>query len=181
MSMTDTMRIIDAPAEIPPEWAAESAAKDSDPKRCAEPGCTNAPAVTPTGRTGKYCDEHKKQSARTGQSAPRAKRNGWARAAEVETALTQFVQYAGMGLQVINRVDGQIIAQGGPAVVTALVEIAKTDTKLRRYLEMAATPGKYGPLVLAVLGVVIPVMANHDLLPRFFVDLTKDTGGGEHI
>lgn len=72
-----------------------------------------------------------------------------------------------MGLRLVNPADGKVIAEGGPAVIHELVELAKTDAKFRKPLEMLATPGKYGPLGLALMGVIVPIMANHGLLPQF--------------
>jgi hypothetical protein len=46
----------------------------------------------------------------------------------------------------------------------ALVELARSDKKLRGYLEMLAAPGKYGALAMAVLGIVIPILVNHGVI-----------------
>jgi len=80
----------------------------------------------------------------------------------------------------VNPTDGRIVADGGPAVVHELVELAKTDSALRKPLELLATPGKYGPLTLAVAGVILPIMANHGLLPQFeFPHLTPESGADD--
>lgn len=174
MSLTDSMQIIDDKPDHS-FWNNDSSS-DKAPKRCAEPGCTNSTGTTPTGRRAKYCDVHKSASDRSGNApkGTRTRRSGWAEKEAVRASLTQFVTFAGAGLSVINKADGQIIANGGPNIVNALVDLAEDDKNIRKYLNFAAKPGKYGPLTLAVLGVVIPVMANHNLLPTFLVDLSGD-------
>lgn len=89
----------------------------------------------------------------------------WPNAGAVEVHLTEMVNMAGTALIFVNAEDSRIILQGGPRIVHELVELAKTEPALRRYLEMSAAPGKYGPLTLAILGVMIPVMVNHNLIP----------------
>jgi hypothetical protein len=144
---------------------------DSAPLRCAEPGCTNAVVKPARGRTPKFCEEHK-ITAKTGSSSNR----GWNKAVEVENSLNRIVAGLGMGLSLINEIDGSIVAQGGPAVTHELVELAKTDKTLRKYLEWIAAPGKYGPLVMAVTGLLFPIAVNHNLIPSIFVRMPTQEG-----
>lgn len=148
------------------------ASKDQAPLRCGAPGCTNAVVKPARGRTPKFCPEHKPTNSNRSQTSGRS----WVRATEIENLLTQYVGGLAMGITLLNKVDGSIIAEGGPAIVHELVELAKTDKQLRKYLEWLATPGKYAPLTIAVLGVAIPMLANHGLMPTFFVVPTSDGG-----
>lgn len=140
---------------------------DPEPRRdkvCAADGCGNEPERTPTGRLGKYCSEHK-AAPKTGTRRTSTSRTKWKKAPEVRRALDQIVLFAGTGVSVIDPVDGQIIKAGGPNITEALVNLAEDDKNLQRYLEWLATPGKYGPLILATAGVVIPILANHGMIP----------------
>lgn len=174
MSLTDSMRILDAPNDDS-FWNNDSD-DDKGPKRCAEPGCANPVGETPTGRKAKYCDDHKDAKNRSGNAPknPRLgrKRSSWPQKEAVRSSLNQLVMFAGGGLSVINKVDGQTVMMGGPALVTALVDLAEEDKTIRRYLDFLSKPGKYGPLILASMGIIIPILANHKLLPQIFLDLS---------
>jgi len=173
------MQVIDSPPDH--SFWNDDSDKDSAPKRCAEPGCSNPVGETPTGRKAKFCEEHKDAKNRSGnapKAGPRKARSTWAEKSRVQDALNQLVFFGSAGLQVINKIDGQIVAQGGPAVVQALVDLAEQDKQIRKYLDFLAKPGKYGPLTLAVAGIVIPILANHGLLPKILVDLSGNDSTG---
>jgi hypothetical protein len=160
-------------------------AKDTAPARCAYQGCTNG-LVKPAGGRGrppKFCDEHKggkgsptQEKFASGKSSLSGK--SWPKAAEVETLLTTYVNGLGIALSFVHEKDGQVIVAGGPDVVHELVELAKDERELRKYLEWLTTPGKYAPLILALGGVIIPILSNHGLIR---LDLTKLLGksGGD--
>lgn len=189
MSLTDSMRILDAPNDD--SFFRDDSGDDKAPKRCAEPGCNNPTGETPTGRRAKYCDEHKDAKNRSGNapknpSLGRKKRSTWAQKEAVRASLNQLVMFAGAGITVINAIDGQTVMMGGPALVNALVDLAEEDKQIRKYLDFLSGPGKYGPLLLATLGIVVPILANHHLLPQIFLNLSgqepsgaTNTKGGE--
>lgn len=115
--------------------------------------------------------------AKTGSGKPRGP--SWAKAASVEKSLNEFVGLAAAGLVFVNREDSRIIAEGGPRIVHELVELAKVEPALRRYLELSAAPGKYGPLIVATLAVIIPVMVNHNLIPQVAMFGMNNAAGGD--
>lgn len=159
---------------------------DKAPGVCATDGCSNG-VPKPAGGRGrppKFCDEHKggkgapKQDGFNTARSPLSGKS-WPRAAEVETLLTQYVNGLGIALSFVHEKDGQVIVAGGPDVVHELVELAKDERSLRKYLEWLTTPGKYAPLTLAVAGIAIPLLSNHGLIQ---IDLSKILGskaGGE--
>ena len=141
--------------------------EDKAPAACQEPGCTNALVKPARGRMPKYCPEHKGVRGTNSRSATSGK--SWSDAREVETLLTNYVIGIGTGVKFLNEADGTVIVMSGPAVVHELVELAKSDKNLQKYLLWFATPGKYGPLLLAVGGVALPILANHDMIPKFSI------------
>jgi len=157
-----------------------SALGDTAPAVCAYPGCLAGLNAKGRGRPPKFCEEHKggKSTALPGFNTAKSNISGrsWPKAAEIETLLSNHVRMLGAGLALVNEVDGTVIATGGPDVIHELVELAKTDKGLRRYLEWLATPGKYAPLILAIGGVAMPILANHDLMPKLNI---KIPAGGE--
>ena len=155
-------------SDIAPEFpdAEPATPDDAAPLACGDPGCTNGITKPARGRTPKYCDDHKGGKAnRNPPSATSGK--GWREAREIEALLNQYVIGIGTGVTFVNKFDGEVIVTSGPAVVHELVELAKSDKNLQKYLTWLATPGKYGPLLLALGGVAIPILANHDVLPKF--------------
>lgn len=159
-----------------------AAGKDAAPNRCQADGCDNTVPKPARGRPPKYCTDHKAGKAagagsenfNTAKSALSGK--SWPKAAEVETLLKKYVETIGIGISFVHEKDGQVIIEGGPDVVTALVELAKDERQLRKYLEWLTTPGKYAPLTLALAGIAIPIMSNHGLIQ---IDLRKIMGGPE--
>lgn len=109
---------------------------------------------------------------------PRAKRGGaktkWAAAPAIEAALNSYFSGIGMVVTMIDPVDGEIIADGSEAVIKELIALGRVDKNFRKLLERLATPGKYGPLLIACSPIVIGIAANHNLLPEFkFFNKTK--------
>jgi hypothetical protein len=159
-----------ADEDIPPDIEPN----DDAPLRCQFDGCSNEVVKPARGRTPKFCPEHRRQA-----STPTGKRSAnWGRANEIENILNKYALGLSFGITLVNPVDGRIVAQGTPAVVHEIVELGRVDKQWRKYLEMIATPGKYGPLVMASLTIVIPVMANHKLLPVMLSDVVTAMGEG---
>jgi hypothetical protein len=160
MSTTDTA--LDS-AEIAlddmPDFAAESAAHDEPVLICAYDGCTN-PIVKPArGRTPKFCDEHKPSRAST---TAKSRGRAWSGAEEVEKQLNLYVYAIAGGMQfTVLANDGRAISKTGPALVHEVVELARTDKKLRDVLVKITAPGKYAPVGIAALALVVSVAANH--------------------
>lgn len=161
----------------------DPASKDTAPARCAFDGCTNG-LVKPAGGRGrppKFCDEHKggkgapQEKFASGKSSLSGK--SWPKAAEVETLLTRYVTGMGIALSFVHEKDGQVIVQGGPDVVHELVELAKDERELRKYLEWLTAPGKYSGLIIAVGAIVIPIMSNHGLIRLDLTKLLAKAGG----
>lgn len=148
---------------------------NDDVKTCAVVGCENETARTPTGRKGKYCEEHNTSAKRAGLTSGKARksnRTGWSKAPEVETALNQFANFLAIGVAALGTTskneklikDGQILQVGLPNVNHELVELAKKDPSFRKYLEWLSAPGKYGGLIAASLAIAVPIMNNHGML-----------------
>jgi hypothetical protein len=177
--MTDQLRddleasfILDV-SDIPPD---DQAGMDAPDGYYQADGCDNPVVrVSHKGPPPKFCPDHKgKTSTKTTTSTTKATGNGgWVKAPQIEAALNNYVKGAATLVSVVNKADGAIVGMNMPAVIHELVELGKTDKSIRKYLEWIATPGKYGPLVTASLGVIIPILANHNLMPVFHIDLSS--------
>lgn len=176
--MTDAFKL--RPVEAPPVDSYMIPDPDSDtppkrPKLCAIEGCDNDAASTPTGRAGKYCVEHGSRDRKPSEGRARTSSRlpAWSKAGEVENALNLIFKFGGAAVVAVNAEDGKAISNGGPAISKALVDLGRTDKKIRRYLETLSAPGKYGPLTLAVAGVVVPILANHGMIPTFTITVPE--------
>lgn len=139
---------------------------------CAEPGCLNHVIKPARGRTPKYCPEH--QSQRSSSTPKQTSGGRWSKADSVRSSLNTLVNGAGLGLQAFPALaaDGQTLILTSPQIIDALIQLGREDKRVRLWLERLAAPGKYGPLVMASLPLLVGILANHNLLPQFVVDLT---------
>lgn len=167
----------DADVFVLPASAVPEPDSDTPPGRaqCQMPGCENTVTKPARGRSPKYCDEHR--GTRSAGSSE-TKLPNWPNAATVEDALKRYFSTLSFTITLVNPEDGRIIAEGGDAVAVALVNLGRKDKQWRKWLERAAAPGKYGELIVALgFGIVVPVMANHGLLPQFRIpDITTANG-----
>ena len=101
----------------------------------------------------------------------------WANAKSVEATLTQTLEGIGLGVKLLNSFDGETIIAGAPKLSSALVDLATNDPRYRKFLESASAPGKYGPLLIAVGGIALPIAMNHglfDVKPKVVKDAPVD-------
>lgn len=148
---------------------------NGDAVQCKKPGCDQPITKPARGRTPVYCDAHKDKAPRINNKSSLSGKS-WPKATEIETLLTQYIEGLGVGLAFINPEDGAVITDKGPAVVHELVELAKDDVKLRKYLEWLATPGKYAPLTMACFSLVFPILQNHGIIGKFFDSVLAGKG-----
>ena len=85
----------------------------------------------------------------------------WKDASSVEKSLTGTLETLGLGVGFINVVDGKIIEEGAPALAKALVDLATVDARYRKMIQGASAPGKYGPLLMAIGAIALPIAKNH--------------------
>lgn len=141
------------------------------------------------GRQRKRCDEHARDTNSTtgtkSQGVP-GRRRGWKDAGRVESNLSELVTTIAGGLLFLPdgsplQKDGATLYTFGPKVAHELVVLADDDPRMRKILERLAAPGRYGPLVIALGGLMLGLAANHGLLPKAVGDAINDftTAGGE--
>lgn len=126
---------------------------DTEPKRKGRPpGAKNKVSSAPTDRAPK------------GMRAPKSQ---WLQEASVIRSLNTTIEAIGLGVGLLNQIDGNAITAGGPDLVEALVNLGRDDKRFRRYLEAMSAPGKYGPIVMATGAIALPIAANHGLFNMF--------------
>ena len=87
----------------------------------------------------------------------------WASANAIEDSLNATIKGIALGVELLNKEDGATIAKGGPALAKAMVDLARNDPRYRKYLETMSAPGKWGPLVMSVGAIALPIAFNHNL------------------
>lgn len=162
--MTDTLiipSVIESPIDIFGDAVKDSPENDSEPRR-------NARSGKPTGRRAK----------------PQQRRTQWAAAADVEKALTESIQFLAGGAMLVPALepDASLLYDHGPNIVHELVELGRSDKRLRVFLERLAAPGKYGPLAVAIFPLVLGIATNHGLVPNFLGNrVGAHADGGEFV
>lgn len=71
----------------------------------------------------------------------------------------------GIGVAALNEEDGATVIKGSPNLAKALANASEKNPKLRSFLEKLTTGAAYTELVIAVSAIVLPILANHNLLP----------------
>ena len=140
---------------------------DVEPLRCTE--CGETLEYSGRGRKPTKCDKHKGSASRSGSSAPR--QTAWPKASTVESALRMYLGMLGAGVAFIDPFDGRCIAKGKDDVAKELVNVARSHKDFRKVLEAISTPGEYAPLMAALMPVLVPIMAHHNMLPQFVVPM----------
>lgn len=156
------------PDDVPPAYDAGS--DDVSPLRCEAEGCQNTLTYSGRGRKPKYCDEHKKSNIGTGSRSTGVR--GWSEASRIEKQLTMYLAGLGFVIKLVNQYDGTVVAEGAAPVAHEVVEIAKTHKDWRKPLEIICAPGEYGRLMMVLAGIILPVMANHGLIPQIVIPMT---------
>lgn len=131
---------------------------DEKPLVCGVPGCTDAVVKPARGPAPKYCPKHKRTGVRPNNKSA-ASGKSWPKATEIESHLVETLQTS-LKITTLFPVDpfyAEHTAEAAPKVIHELVELAKDDRKLQAWLTTLAAPGKYGPLSMAVFGLVGPM------------------------
>jgi len=155
MSEFDTEGVADVVAAQP----SESAPETEQPKRRGRP---------PLSDEEKVARAEARKAAK--DTAPkRGRPAGRADLPMIEETLSQFVTAIGVGLSIMPnervQIDGVIIVQKSDAFVKAWCELARTDKRVYNALRKLCVGGAWGGVIMASCSIVIPVAANHGLLP----------------
>ena len=118
--------------------------------------------IDPTPETPKRGRGRPKGSTNTG--APRGRRSS---VEPIKAGLGTLLGGLGTVLYAFpqTRQDGVIIANNCGPLIDSLGELAKQDVRVRRVLGRLVTGSAWGSVALAASAIVLPVLANHNLLP----------------
>lgn len=165
MTVTDT-----APTDLDPRKETDPLPMDGIPP--APPAEDTAPAKRGPGRP--RGSRTRKPAADKAPDTTKAKAG---RKSADDILTKQLVEMIALGFGVGSAVAGgdepgtigkdlAIVAGQAEPLAAALVKVSKTNSTVRKTLEMAVTTGAYSELLTIVLaGIAMPIMANHGLLP----------------
>lgn len=117
------------------------------------------------GRHPKFCDEHKPGAANN--RAPKAAGNMTA----LRSSLIEMYMFVGMGVTIIDPMDGMTITGSAEKLADSWITLANSNPKVKKFLFKVTTGGGVGAVIIAHLMVMVPILANHDMLPTF---MSKD-------
>lgn len=96
--------------------------------------------------------------------------------------LTGFISTVGTMVSIANTADGLAILNGAERLAEALNNVAKENDRVYKALMTMIEVSVWGELTGATLAIILPIMANHDLLPVEIPGMTapkaKETADG---
>lgn len=84
---------------------------------------------------------------------------------EIRVGLTAILIGSGKLVYNFNQFDGSVIQAGSPALVDAFCRAAQQNAWLRGYLLSLVHVSAWGDITMAAALIVIPILANHNMLP----------------
>lgn len=121
------------------------------------------------GRPPTQCDNCKGKK----DSAPKAKPGAKSGIAKLEESLATQLIGIGTILAIFQPFDGIVISGNAPDTAAALAKLAERDPKVRKALERFVSSTSYGELAFVVLATVVPILANHGVVPAQMVMMGK--------
>lgn len=79
--------------------------------------------------------------------------------------LTEFFTSIGSFVAIANQADGIAIIEGAERLAKALDAVAKDNATVYKNLERMVTGSTWGGVIFAASAIVVPILANHNLLP----------------
>jgi hypothetical protein len=80
--------------------------------------------------------------------------------------LTDMYMSIGMGLMLLNPLDGQVVCENAPKMAKSLNKWGESNPTVYRSLERLCTTSAMGGVIAAHAPVILAIAANHDLLPK---------------
>lgn len=117
----------------------------------------------PSGK-GSTPTEGKQQSSKS-QSQSKSAGSGGQRKYVRKDDLRQIIGLMGTGLTMVDAYDGRRVLDNTDKLVNALDTAQRESDAARRALQALVTGSTWGALASAFMPVVIPIAANHGLLP----------------
>jgi len=89
--------------------------------------------------------------------------------------LEELFTTVGTVVYAVNQVDGTAIINGANGLAVSLNTVARDNPALYKNLERMVTGSAWGSVFIAAGAIVIPIMANHNLLPFNLPGLIPET------
>jgi hypothetical protein len=81
-------------------------------------------------------------------------------------------------VSLVNHTDGVAIIEGAEPLAVALNNVARDNDAVYRNLERLVTGSTWGGVFMALGGILLPIAANHNLLP-FHIGVSPPESGAE--
>jgi hypothetical protein len=81
--------------------------------------------------------------------------------------LLSLLSTVGAGVAFFEQIDGQIILANAEAVAEATATLADENAQVAKAIDGLSTGGAWGAFIIALCGMIIPMLVHHNLVPAF--------------
>jgi hypothetical protein len=137
------------------------------------PGTDKKPG---TGKTAEKAEARPKP-----QTKPRSS-GGTGGRPTIESRLEFFFSGIAMGVTVIDEYDGKVISDNAEQLAKAWGQLYRENARVKAIIDRMLEGGAWGQVVIATMGVAVPIAAHHGALPDSvlgFVGAGKNGNDGE--
>lgn len=100
----------------------------------------------------------------TDDAKPRSVASG-VRKTNIERELVQWFTFIGMTVSMFNQFDGMIIVQRAEPLGHAWANLCRQNKAVEKVIQSLLQTSAVGEVLMATSSVIIPIMANHEMLP----------------
>lgn len=113
-----------------------------------------------SGRKPKRCPDCRATSSTAREAAPRRPKS----VEQLKSNIQQQLALLGMALTFVDPFDAQVILKNAEEGAAALANLAATNDSIRRTLEKGAELAGWGPVLLWIAKMSVPMLAHHGLI-----------------
>lgn len=95
--------------------------------------------------------------------------------ASIKRRLTEAIRITAAGIMTRQPYDGMIIGENAELIADAYAPLIERNKQIRKAFEYLEGAGTYGAAVMVTVGVAIPILVNHNLIPESALALAKAT------
>jgi hypothetical protein len=103
--------------------------------------------------------------------APKKTKSLKGRMSPLKSRLTGALGVIGKALSAFNEYDGKVVLENATELANVLDQWAKESPRVKRALEAALTVSTTGSVLGVAAAIVIPILANHGLLPVHYAEV----------
>src|SRR5436190_2517327 len=107
----------------------------------------------------------------SGDTADAKPKSVGARKTNIERELVQWFTFIGMTVSMFNSYDGMVVVQRAEQLGHAWANLCRQNKSIEKVVLGLLQTSAIGEVIMATSTVVIPIAANHDVIPKEFANL----------